>query len=432
MSSAGKKQPDAKGPFNVILISFDTLRRDHVHAYGHKKRLSPTMDRLAAKGVLFEEAVVNCGWTLPQHVTMLTGLCPLRHGVVFLGGTASYREEGGRRTVRVIPPRVPTLAEIFKEQGYLTFGFGNQNAYGGGWKYGFYRGMRHYTTVFSFNNMMEAVVEPVAGCIRQTGSTPFFMYIHTNDTHEPFDASEPFGSKWGRKYINKYEGEVTYVDHYFGLIVKELKKLGLEKRTLIVVTSDHGSEFHEHGFLEKKLNLYEEISQIPLIMTLPGVLPAGRRVPGLCQTSDIAPTILDICGMAPPKEVDGTSLVPRILGRRGAKAPDIVFAHTLAEIIYRYEHFSARTKRYKFIRSVPFAARPEKMKGNIGERFTRLREVASQKNGVLRELYDLKKDPGEQKNIFEKERSIARELEKKLDKWIRSCDYKPWKSGMKS
>lgn len=410
-----RKKPE--GPFNVIVISFDTLRRDHVHAYGHPKRLSPTLDRLAASGVLFQDAVVNCGWTLPQHITLLTGLHPPKHGILYL-----------RRRCR-LSARFPTLAEMFQAKGYLTFGFGNSNAFGGGWQYGFYRGMRHYTTIFPFNNMMELVVEPIAQCLRIAADKPFFMYIHTNDTHEPFAANEPFGSKWGSNYRNKYEGEVTYVDHYFGLILKELKRLGLAERTLIVATSDHGSEFQEHSFLEKKLNLYEEISQIPLIMTLPGVLPAGKKVSGFCQTSDIAPTILEICDLPIPKEMDGKSLLPRIRGKKTA-APEVVFAHTIHEIKFRYEHFSARSNRYKFIRTVPFLARPEKMKGNIGERFARLAGIAQLKNGIWRELYDLQKDPGETKNIINEKPAVARDLEKKLDRWIRSCGYTPRKSGM--
>ncbi len=419
MSSVDGGRVGSEGPLNVILVSFDTLRRDYVHAYGHPKALSPTMDKLATEGTLFENAVVNCGWTLPQHMTLVTGLFPVKHRIIFLRRRCRLRE------------RYRTLAEIFRESGYLTFGFGNQNAYGGGWRYGFYRGMSHYTTIFPFNNMMEQAVEPVIGCLRLVGSRPFFMYIHTNDTHEPFAASEPFGSKWGSSYQNKYEGEVTYVDHYFGLILEELKRLNLYERTLIVVTSDHGSEFREHGFLEKKLNLYEEISQIPLIMTLSDVLPAGRRVPGLCQTADIPATILDICGLTSPDEMDGRSLLPRIASE-DTEAPEIIFAHTLHEVMYRYEHFSARSEQYKFIRTVPFSPHPERMKGNIGERFARLSEVALLKNGVWRELYDLKADPGEKANTIGSEPGIARELERKLDRWIGSLGYIPRKSGMES
>jgi len=260
--------------FNVILISFDTLRQDHLGCYGHPKPLSPNLDKLAEGGVLFTDAVVNCGWTLPQHITMITGTHPLKHRLIYLKRPCTLRKS------------IKTLAEIFQLRGYTCFGFANANGYGGGWRYGFWRGMHHYTTVFPYNNMMELLPEAASWAFRVTGSKPFFIYIHTNDTHEPFAASEPFGSKWGKEYINRYEGEVSYVDHYFGMVLKELERRRLKDNTLIVATSDHGSEFLEHGFHEKKLNLYEEISRVPLIFRLPGVLPEGKRIEGLCETVD--------------------------------------------------------------------------------------------------------------------------------------------------
>ncbi|KPK96753.1 MAG: hypothetical protein AMK75_07920 [Planctomycetes bacterium SM23_65] len=164
-----KTQPEP-GPYNVILISFDTMRRDVLHCYGCRKRTSPNLDRLAAEGVLFTDAIVNCGWTLPQHITMLTGLHPLRHKVYYVV-----------RKCR-LAARFRTLAEIFREHGYLTFGFANTNRYGGGWEYGFWRGMRHYTTVFPGNNMMEQVVEPVTWAMRMAGVSPFFIYIHAHSS----------------------------------------------------------------------------------------------------------------------------------------------------------------------------------------------------------------------------------------------------------
>ena len=401
-------------PINVILISFDTLRRDYLHVYGHEKELSPNLDRLAANGFLFSDATVNCGWTLPQHITLLTGLYPTKHGLIYLAKPCQLAES------------FHTLAEIFQKNGYLTFGFGNQNGYGGGWQYGFYRGMRSYSNAFPYNNMMEKVVEPVTYSLRLAGSTPFFIYIQTNDTHEPFAASEPFGSQWGSEYKNRYEGEVTYVDHYLGLIMDELEKMGLSERTLIVATSDHGSEFHEHGFLEKKMNLYEEISQIPLIMTSPGVIPAGKKIPGLCQTADIAPTILDICSLPNSEEMDGQSLLKRMLGEE-EDVPEVIFAHTLHETTYWYEHFSATTADYKFIRTVPLKD-PQEIKGTASERFARLSSVAQLKDGIWRELYNLKIDPKEQENIISREPDIAHQLEEKLDQWLSACNYTPRKS----
>jgi len=416
-SKAKSKRRAARGPYNVLLVSLDTLRRDHLHCYGHAKKLSPVLDRLARNGVMFDNCLVNCGWTLPQHTTLITGAYPIKHGQIFLD------------RARRLDARFTTLADVFQEAGYMTYGFGNQNGYGGGWEYGFDRGMRHYTTIFPYNNMMELAPDAVVSSLRAAKGTPFFLYLHTNDTHEPFAASEPFGSMWGGSYINKYEGEVSYVDHYLGKIFEQIAELDALDNTLIVVTSDHGSEFAEHGFYEKKLNLYDEIARIPLIMSLPGVPPKRANVPGLCQTADIAPTILDICSLPMPKSVDGMSLLPRIRGERKSGWP-IVFAHTHHEKWFDYEHFSATTARFKFIRCAPFSKHPERMKGNVGERFARLLEVAQIKSGCCRELYDLKADPGEQNNIVATSPEVAADLERQLNQWIKRCRYTPAKSGM--
>ena len=398
---------------NVLLISFDTLRQDHLSCYGHPKPLSPNLDELAAGGVLFEDAVVNCGWTLPQHITMITGTHPLKHGLIYL------------RRPRTLRKSIRTLAELFRDRGYLCFGFANANGYGGGWGYGFWRGMHHYTTVFPYNNMMELLPEAISWALSMAGSKPFFMYIHTNDTHEPFAASEPFGSKWGKEYINRYEGEVSYVDHYFGIVLKELEKRGLWEDTLVVATSDHGSEFLEHGFHEKKLNLYEEISRVPLIFRLPGVLPEGKRIVGLCETMDIAPTILEVCSIPVPEWMDGRSLLPRMLGDGSARPSEYVVAHTLHETIYLYEHFSIRDERYKFIRTVPLSKRPERLPGEIGRRFGRLASVAEFRDGAWWELYDLEEDPKETRNIVNSKPDVASKLERVLDEYIGSFGYAP-------
>ena len=320
---------------------------------------------------------------------------------------------------------INTLAELFQSKGYTCFGFGNTNRFGGGCEYGFWRGMHHYTTVFPYNNMMELLPEAASWAFRMAGSKPFFMYIHTNDTHEPFAASEPFGSKWGTKYINRYEGEVSYVDHYFGMVLEELEKRGLKDNTLVVATSDHGSEFLEHGFHEKKLNLYEEISRVPLIFRLPEVLPESRKIGGLCETMDIAPTILDICSLPIPEWMDGRSLLPRMLGEEAARPSEYVIAHTFHETIYLYEHFSVRDEHYKFIRTVPLSKRPQRLPGEIGKRFERLTSIAELEDGIWRELYDLEEDPEETQNIIGSKPDVASKLEQVLDGYIKSFGYTP-------
>jgi len=394
----------------VILVSFDTLRRDHLGCYGYEKKVSPTMDDLARGGVLFEDGVANCGWTLPQHATLVTGTYPITHGLVYL-----------HRRVR-FPRRLKTLGELFQGAGYTTLGFCNQNHYGGGWIYDFHRGMNSYTNIFHHNNMMEKAVTHITSYMEMLREKPFYMYIHTSDTHEPFAASEPFGSMWGREYENKYEGEISYVDHYLGRLVEKLEELELIDRTLVVATSDHGSEFREHGFLEKKLNLYEEILQVPIIMHLPGDISPGTRVPGQAQTLDIPPTILDLCGIDIPEGMEGKSMLGRIRGEGGG--PGRVFSHTLHETSYWYEHWSVREKEFKLIRTQRLK-KPKSRKNLISDRFRRLEEVATRRRGGLVELYDLLDDPGERDNLAGNRPEIVGRLEKSIRNWVRACGYAP-------
>jgi arylsulfatase A-like enzyme len=282
--------------------------------------------------------------------------------------------------------------------------------------------MNSFTNVFHYNNMMEKVVPHAMEYMTLLREKPFFMYIHTNDTHEPFAASEPYGSMWGSSYKNRYEGEITYVDHYIGVILEKLEELGLTDKTLVVATSDHGSEFKEHGFLEKKLNLYEEILQVPMLMRLPGVLPAGVRVPGQAQTVDLMPTILDICGIDPPEGIDGRSMLGRVGGE--GVAPEVVYSHTLHETAYWYEHWSVRSEDYKFIRTQPLK-KPKTRKNLVADRFTRLEEVATKKRGAWIELYNLKEDPGESENLASGRSKVVGEMERGIRKWARSCGYSP-------
>ena len=193
-ADAGKRPSSDR--LNVILISFDTLRRDHLHTYGYPRELSPAFDALAAGGVLFEDAVVNCGWTLPQHATLLSGLHPIAHRIVGYG-------KGRPRLLK----RFRTLAERFRENGYLTFGLGN-HGYADGRRYGFRRGIECFLDPFPGKRQpqMQWMVEPIDYCAKLAAERPFFMYVNVYDTHEPFNPPEPFWSMWGGEYKNRYEG----------------------------------------------------------------------------------------------------------------------------------------------------------------------------------------------------------------------------------
>jgi len=263
---------------------------------------------------------------------------------------------------------------------------------------------------------------------------PCFVYVHINDTHEPWDAPEPWRNMWGNSYHNLYEGDITYTDHYIGRIFSGLKKMGIFDNMLIVVFGDHGTEFWEHGFIEKKVNLYNEILHVPLIFYYPGILPGGFALHGLCESTQVAPTILDIAGLPPMSTAQGKSLLPRINGTE-SKGLDFVCSHTRHEHHInggpvQFDHYAIHTQRHKFIRLELHVGLDEL----FGDWKYRMQAIAvrcrispdSLKAGsVMRELYDLQFDPKEGRNLLvaggENIQQLAQSLEQKLDSWIDAC-----------
>ncbi len=417
---------------HILLISLDTVRRDHLGCYGYRRELTPNLDRLADGGVRFRDSVANCGWTLPQHMTLLTGLYPFTHGVIQLDNPP-------------LSPRWTLLSEHLKQSGYRTFAVVNQNHYGGGAQFGFDRGFDEHVVGADFNQHMPWTEQAAVERFRaHHESGPCFMYVHVNDTHEPFQPPEPWLSMWGPSYHNRYEGELSYVDHYLGRVFTAMSEMGVLQDTLIVVAADHGTEFWEHEFLEKKCNLYREILDVPLIIRYPARIPAGRVVDGLVESAMVAPTILDLAGLPPLPDAQGASLAPRILGRSD-EAPDSVCAHTVHSDQEKFgpaqfDHFAIRTLDFKFIRT-EVHAEPDELFSDWKQRLQAIllragHDPAELEAGtVIRELYDLRVDPDEHYALLpprgrpgwpqlsdtppvERAKEIAHDLETKLDAWI--------------
>ena len=410
---------------NVIFFSPDTVRRDHLSCYGYERRTTPNLDKLAREGVLFTDHVANSGWTLPQYMTMHTGLYPLTHRMTLL----KYNPP--------LSPKISTIAEILREHGYTTMGFSSSNGYLHP-QLGYGRGFDDYFWGLGYNQATGRMTQEVIRWLDENGKRKkFFIFVHDNDTHEPFNPPEPFNSMWGEEYVDKYDGEISHVDHYFGKILDKIEELDIKEKTLIVYTSDHGTEFWEHGFLEKKVNLYNEILHVPLVMSCPSVLPEGKVIQGLIATVNIVPTILDILDIPIKRGLQGRSFLPLIQGNSHGQPRKMVFSHTEHNTRFgttsrpSFEHLSVHTENYKFIRAtilLPFEEKFFEIQmeggGNWVTRFKALAErvgmdPADIKQGtVFRELYDLRTDPKEQKNIIEEQREIAAELEKKLDLWV--------------
>jgi len=335
---------------NLLLISIDTLRADRLGCYGYPRDTSPHIDGLAAGGVVFNRAFSASCKTTPSHMTILTGLFPRVHNVYMW-------KQGPQGTFRgdTLSENVPTLAEILQDYGYANVAFtGGANVAG---RMGFSRGFEIY----------DEAGDTAAACrwLEENSGKKFFLFYHTYYTHDPYLPPPPYdtrydpgyagdipsrremmektgvreGEKWhgiwqvmhemfwaevdlddpaDRRHLSAlYDGAIGYVDNeLIRSLLESLEKAGTLDDTLIVLTSDHGEEFLEHGRLEHN-SLYREVARVPLIMRLPGKFPAGLRIEELVRTVDILPTILDVLEIPAETFVQGVSLRPLTEGKRG-------------------------------------------------------------------------------------------------------------------
>ena len=421
---------------HILLVSLETMRRDHLRCHGYQKDLAPHLDQLARSGVNCSDAIANCGWTLPQNITLHTGLYPLTHDLTLL------REQHPLFAEHI------TLAEHLNGHGYQTFaGVNSRNPYSAHARYGFDRGFDEHNPGAEYNRHMDWTEKFVISRLRDRHeSGPCFVYVHVNDTHEPWDAPEPWRNVWGTSYHNLYEGDITYTDHYLGRIFSGLKQLGIYDRTLIVVFGDHGTELWDHDFTEKKVNVYNEILHVPLIFSCPALLPQGLALRGLAESAQVAPTIVDIAGLPPIPTAQGTSLLPRIRGeyRNGL---DHVCSHTRHEHQrnggqVQFDHFAVQTRQHKFIR-LELHAEPYALCSDWKYRMQaiavrcRVAPDSLEPGIVLRELYDLRRDPREGDNLLcqpkDGVQETAKELEAKLDAWVETTKaQRPTSGGIPS
>ena len=348
---------DDKGdtPTGVILISIDSLRADHLSCYGYKSATPPTVptsphiDRLlASEGTLFEYGISTTSWTLPSHMALLTAMPNELHAVRTLG----HR----------LHPTTKLLAQQFQERGWRTAGFwSGPNLHP--W-FGFGRGFEHYVdcstaliekpevfatpgkeSVKTINEIFEASHRGETGptllkAFRKWYATlgpdePFLAFLHMWDVHydytplEEFDIFDPSyeGPITGRELSQRppptdlskrdlqhllalYDGEIRQTDHFVGEILNVVAQSGRLDNTLVVLCSDHGEEFLEHGHLGHTRTLFEEVMRIPILMRHPPTIPSNRRVQDVVSLVDIAPTILDLCGLPAGTQAWGRSLVP--------------------------------------------------------------------------------------------------------------------------
>jgi len=405
---------------NVVLIAADTLRADHLGCYGYVHPTSPRIDALASEGVLSERLFCPGIPTHPSFTTLYAGQHPLRHGIVSHGGKAQLARQ------------TPVLPELLLQAGYTTCAVDNL------WraKSWFGRGYEFYIDPSVRRGLLlsvscEEMNDRAIPWLRQNRERPFFLFLHYWDPHypltpparyhhlfydgDPFDPKnrslepwweDPLGSlakdTWLRRpeglitdvnYVSAlYDQEIRYLDDGISDLLSVLDELGFAESTLVVFLADHGTSLTKHGIFFEHHGLYAETSPVPLLLRWPGRLPRGARYPQMLQMSDVAPTILEAIGVARPEDMEGTSAWPLFT----SEARDGGHRQVVSAECTWQAKWSLRTEAHKLILS---------RDGGVH-------------GGPRRELYDLRVDPAEERDLAEAEAGAADAMEAELEDWL--------------
>ncbi|MFN7940843.1 MAG: tetratricopeptide repeat protein [Thermoanaerobaculia bacterium] len=367
-------------PRNLLLITLDTLRADHVGAYGDAAATTPALDRLAREGIRFRHAVAAVPLTLPSHATILTGLLPLHHCVRQNGGLA-------------LPADLPTLAGAFARRGARTGGF--VGAYVLDRRFGLGRDFAVYddeierrpneAQALEAERAGSVVVDRALAWLEAGGEAPFFAWVHLYDAHAPYAPAEPFRSRFPGQ---PYDGEIAAVDAQVARLLDWLDRRALGERTVVMVVGDHGEGLGDHGETTHGLLLYEPTLAVPWIVRAPGALAAGRVVEEPVSTADVAPTAAALAGVAlgeaPGRPLDGRDLAADLAAGREPRRREI-YSETEYPRWFGWATLAA------------LRAGPAKW-------------IA----GPAPELYDLASDPGERRNRLADDRRTGHDLAARL------------------
>jgi len=318
---------------NVIMVSIDTLRQDHVGVYGYEKNTTPNIDRIAEEGFVFKNARSESSWTAPAHASLLFSKFP--HELNFYKYTQI--EDIGK-----IQDTEVGLAEVFQQNGYVTQAF-TGDAYVSR-DYNFNQGFDNFHEIVTMGKF-DPYLSKVTDWISRNQNKQFFLFLHGYNTHQPYKpkpeyfklfypGNEPvnltdFCSDYTKKdsllipdsdlevHKAKYDGEIREVDDLLQQVWDQVEAVGIDKKTILVILSDHGDEFFEHGSCDHVKTLYDELIKVPLIFKVPGI--KGKPIFSSAQLSDVYPTLLDIVGIPLESNVSGRSLVPAMTGSQESR-----------------------------------------------------------------------------------------------------------------
>ncbi len=414
-------QKASKDNFNIVLITIDALRPDHLSCYGYERNTSPNIDRIAEQGIIFENAISPSTWTLPSMVSLFTSTYPINHGV-----TRGRIENGEAYNYQVFSDNLITLAEILQKSGYTTFGVAS-NSYLDE-NFGFARGFDYFKSIpflpaLSVNEIVYSWEDKI------NKADKYFLWLHYIDPHFPYSPQNPWideyidtkdkisnlldmstidlmnyykqltednqeVAKYAMIHFRKnllacYDSEINYVDSYVGKLIQKFK---FDNNALIIITADHGEGFFEHGLLGHTFALYQEIIQIPLIVKLP-YSTKREIVNKQVNLVDIYPSILQTFNIDPPEHIVGESFLRKkdpFLWLKKIFINEDEFNYNISEA----GNFNAKaiiTPEWKYIHSYI--------------------------NNV-EQLYNLKNDPLEINNLAEEETKRCNDLKEQLFKWV--------------
>jgi arylsulfatase A-like enzyme len=388
------------GKPNVILISLDTLRADHLGIAGYDRDTTPNLDEIAKEGLWFDTVVAQAPWTIPSHHSIMTGTNPKKHGVT----------RPGRGQTSFAP-----LAEVFRKDGYATAAFTGSGYMAA--RFGFDRGFDFYNETSGKEHKCRSDVGRVFGqakrWVTNHADRTFLLFVHTYEPHRPycdkhFVEREHIDPKDQIKdRVARYDGDIRRADMHLGQLFEVLRSAELVEKTIVVVMSDHGEELVDRSGVLANFDhghtLYDELLLVPLVFAGGPVTPYAGRISQQVRTIDIYPTVLELAGLPVPDYVDGVSLLP--LARGQAEEERAAYSGATA---YGPKRESIRYRDWKLIRTLG----PRAVKGD-------------EPTGPARELYDLAEDPGERLNLAERRAEVTTDYLNLLHEIVAEADAAP-------
>ena len=439
-SSAGSP---AVRPRNVILIQADTLRRDHLDVYGYERETAPVLSRLASEGAIFRRTTAQATWTKVSTPSTLTSLHPLTHGV---------RDFADR-----LPAAADTLAEQYRAAGYATLAYSSV-PFTGQFS-NLHQGFEELHEVGSAAVTPESktareYVDRLSEWLGRHRDVPFFVFLHVFDPHDPFEPRDPYATIWAdpahkpeheeqleevREHIENpilaqfgmpdrraleaaeidpenyvdydqdwYDGSIRGMDVELGRLVERLRTLGIDDDTLVVFMSDHGEEFLDHDRMFHGHTVYNELTQVPLIMRWPGGIPAGVVVDENVQLIDIMPTLLDLSGLPHPEGLQGRSLLPFVSGDEGA--------------VREWSPRPSFSEKARTTGAPPLPLADNESYAVIEDDWLLIHNRQREEDSPEFELYDMVTDPLNLANVADRQTEVVERLAREIDRWHRIAE----------